>query len=62
MIRRDSLADEELHQQKSREMAVGVSSPVPESSERSTSDGAAVDMGTTESGLVDKVDDLVGFG
>lgn len=46
--RRASLADEEIHRQRAVEMDSGASSSISTTGERSTTDGAEMDVGTTE--------------
>lgn len=53
------MVDEEIRQRRELKMDVGDSSFVPGSRERSTSDGAEADVGTTEVG---PSDDLLGSG
>lgn len=55
--RRASVPDKEPPQQRAREMADGASISVPATSERITTNSAAVDVGTTKSG---PVNDLLG--
>lgn len=47
------MLDEEKRQRRALEMAFGTSCFVPESGDRSITDGAEVDVVTTESSLVD---------
>lgn len=53
------MLDEEKRQRRALEMAFGTSCFVPESGDRSITDGAEVDVGTTESA---PVEDLAGSG
>ena len=48
--RRASLIDEETRHMRAQEIFAGESSSIPETSERSTTDGAEIALGTTEGG------------